>query len=206
MKFIKTKRKLRCLYSTLDNWAKLNSLIGRRWMQRNNAPWWYNERALLSVLAGAVWQTGGHAFEEYSELKRHTSRPVSGRMGRVDLWFNVGQHEFSAEAKQRWIRFERNTDKTDQFARWMQEAKIDARRRAPDRFTRRRLAIVFGVPFIRPCSKEKLRDRIEWLLQQAETVKADAIACIFPNLKRLPKSDGGMVFPGLIVWIKEVQR
>jgi hypothetical protein len=52
-------------------------------------------------------------------------------------------------------------------------------------------------------------DRIEWLVEQATEIqadiKADAVAWTFPSLHRLP-TDKGLVYPGIIVWIKEVRR
>jgi hypothetical protein len=49
-------------------WITNNKDLVRSW--RGDLPWWYNERASISVLAGAAWGTGGLAFEEYSEDKK----------------------------------------------------------------------------------------------------------------------------------------
>jgi len=66
---------------------------------RKDAPWWYNERASVSLLAGAAWSTDGWAFEEFATRKGRTR---SRRKGRGDLWFKVpsDRHYHMVEAKQ----------------------------------------------------------------------------------------------------------
>lgn len=69
-------------------------------------PWWYNERASLSVLAGAAWTLKNwHALEEFSTKKRHrTLEPGidsgSLRHGRCDLYVQSPSSNFAIEAKQ----------------------------------------------------------------------------------------------------------
>jgi hypothetical protein len=166
-----------------------------------DAPWWYNERALLSVFVGAVWQNGEEAFEEFSELKRR-DRTLSP--GRVDLWFSSGRWEFWAEAKHLEIPITRSRTQTTRINAMMDHAKKDVRKCAPDGFTRR-LALVFCMPYLRPCTPREMNQRLTWLLEQADDIEHDALAWVFPNLKRLPKAYG-WVSPGIIVWIKEVRR
>lgn len=198
---IETNRRLRCLRPILHEWIALNRRLGRQWSRYNDVPWWYNERASLSVFAGAVWLAGEATFEEYSELKRTRKRLCSGR---IALWFSRGQWEFWGEAKFCEIPFTRNAAQVKRINGWMGDAKADVGRCAPDGYTRR-LAIVFGAPYLRPCEPPEMNGRVAWLVDQAREVEHDALAWIFPNMKRLPKAHG-WISPGTIVWIKEVRR
>jgi hypothetical protein len=201
---IKTSLRLRCLRPVLRKWIALNRQLGSRWSKDGDAPWWYNERALISVFAGAVWKSGGYAFEEFSEKKRGKKRPFSGR---VDLAFSARQHEFLAEAKQCWLAANDRSDRIDQVRGVMEKAKADVRRCRPD--GTRHLAIVFGAPYLARHHRAEMGNRIEWLVGQAgeihADIEADAVAWTFPSLRRLP-TDQGWIYPGIIVWIKEVRR
>jgi hypothetical protein len=185
----------------LREWINVNRWLGRRWQLNGDAPWWYNERALVSTFAGAVWLSGGYAFEEYSETKRGKSK--RGFTGRVDLEFSVGPHEFKAEAKQCWPAGTAKRDQTDYITGFMDQARQDVRRCPPGGM--RRLAIVFGVPYLARRLRSEMPERISWLVDQAMQVEADAVAWTFPDLRRVP-TIGGWTYPGIIVWIKEVRR
>ena len=201
---IKTTARLRCLRPVLRKWIALNLDLSARWSRDEDAPWWYNERALISVFAGAVWQSGGYAFEEFSEKKRGKKRPFSGR---IDLEFSAGQHKFLAEVKQCWLAATARRDRTDHVRGFMENAKADVRRCRPD--GTRRIAIVFGAPYLAQHRRAEMDDRIEWLVDQAREIQADieadAVAWTFPSLRH-PPTDQGSVHPGIIVWIKEVRR
>lgn len=79
-----------------------------------DVPYYYNERATLGVLAGAVWlhnPKNNFVLEEYSTEKQ------SGK-GRQDIWFLIddesspGSHSCYAEAKQRDVKLPLNTRKS----------------------------------------------------------------------------------------------
>lgn len=191
-----------CLRKTLYEWVRMNRVMGGRWMKRgNDAPWWYNERASLSVFAGAVWRTGGMAFEEFSELKRKKKRRTPGR---IDLWFSVGRKEFWAEAKGGEVRITPRSRPSARMRELMDQARRDAERLAPDGFTRR-LAVVFLSPYLRPCKRPEIEHRVRSLLDQVRETKPDALAWVFPHLKRLPKIRN-WVSPGIVCVINEVRR
>ena len=158
----------------------------------------------MSVFAGAIWRGGGYVFEEYSELKRRLKQRIRGR---VDLWFSFGSHEFLAEVKHCWLAATARRDQTAKVAEYMDDAKADVRAVHPDGM--RRLAVVFGSPEIRQRHRADMGSHIEWLTTQAADIKdrisADAVAWTFPRLKRFPAS-GGFVYPGAVMWIKEVKR
>ena len=103
----KRMRSLRIFNNILDAWIQLNIRYADIWKGKDkDVPWWYNERALLSVLSGAVWlQKGAMAFEEYSTIKKWKprkgakSKPYKGRQ---DIYIRINSHEFIGEAKDVW--------------------------------------------------------------------------------------------------------
>ena len=86
----------------------------------------------------------------------------------------------------------------------MDRARQDVRRCAPEGV--RRLAIVFGVPFISKAHEAVMPDKIDSLMDFALDVDAHAFACVFPNLERYPENGNGFLHPGVMVWIREVKR
>ncbi|WBX91992.1 hypothetical protein [Pseudoxanthomonas mexicana] len=67
---VKTTREFRGLHPLLTAWVELIQDYCRCDDYDDN-PWWYNERASLSTLAGAAWRKPGwYALEEFSTTKR----------------------------------------------------------------------------------------------------------------------------------------
>jgi hypothetical protein len=153
------------------------------------------------VFAGAIWRLGGDAFEEFSEGKRGRRKRVHA--GRVDLRFSVNGNGFKAEVKQCWPSCATRSDPVSLVSRGMEKAKRDVGRCPPTDF--RRLAILFGVPYLKKKSRPELPDRISWTIEQAKLVEADALAWVFPNLPT-PPIMRDYIYPGIIVWVKEVKK
>lgn len=64
-------------------------------------PFFYNERATVSILAGGIWQSNPKnlVLEEAWAEKTRMSGPYTGK---DDVWFQVGRQSCYAEAKQCW--------------------------------------------------------------------------------------------------------
>lgn len=60
--------------------------------------YWYNERATLSTLAGALWLSGSVVLEEY-RTARGAGGPDAGT-GRTDMWCRIADEKYTIEAKQ----------------------------------------------------------------------------------------------------------
>lgn len=200
---ITTNERLRCLRPVLQEWIAINDQLGEEWREFGGAPWWYNERALVSLFAGAIWRKGGKALEEYSEHKRGKQRKASGR---IDLWFAFRNLEYMAEAKQCWLRTLTHSRALQKAIDSMSLAKDDVGSLNPDRM--RRLALVFGAPMIPKRYLHDLPAQIEKMeaVAQDKSIGADAVAWIFPTLAKPPISSDGYICPGIILWIKEVRR
>jgi len=194
------------LHCVLEEWVRLNRLLGKQWAAGGyDLPWWYNERALLSVFSGAIWNTGNLAFEEFSEQKLKGKHKKFGN-GRVDLWFKTSGGEFRAEAKHAEIRITERAKPLTKMRVLMKRAVADAGCNPPDHGNSRRLAIAFGVPCL-PASLETKQQRKQQkgFLEEAMKVKHDAIAYFSPSVTGLPEING-WVCPGIVIWLKLVKR
>jgi len=83
----------------IKQWQKIN----RDYLEDysfTDSLYWYNERANVSCLAGAIWKVGGYALEEYSAIKGKDEK-----YGRIDLYFSVDEIEYLIEAKHEWLHF-----------------------------------------------------------------------------------------------------
>jgi hypothetical protein len=178
------------------------------WRPDGDVPWWYNERASLSILSGAIWLSGGIAFEEYSDSKRRISRRT-GRLltsyaGRVDFYFEISGHEFKGETKFCWPGASTLwRDQTEFMTYSLDEAKRDIRKAHPE--GQRRLAVVFATPFVSERQEKGLKKRIERIVDQVTKLDGDAFAWVFPHIERCI-SESGRLYPGTAVIIKEVKR
>lgn len=93
------------LVPVLEQWVKINRDYIEQSDNRDNY-YWFNERANLSALAGAVWKSGGFASEEYSARKGENNSS-----GRIDLFFQYAKHEVICEAKHDWMYLPQNKSK-----------------------------------------------------------------------------------------------
>jgi hypothetical protein len=191
--------RLRCLRPVLSKWIGHNLLLVRHWEDVHDVPWWYNERASLSVFAGAVWQTGDYAFEEYALNKVREDKPVTGR---VDLEFSIANRTFIAEAKQCWLPNMGQANHANRIKKSIAKATADVRLCRD--MGMRKLAIVFGVPYMDASTPEEEAERVDKFLRQAREIEVDAMAWVFPGPKFQTLLDD-KVYPGVVVWLNEVK-
>jgi len=201
-KYVGTEKSLQQFRPVLNKWIELNELLVRRWSEVGDVPWWYNERASVSVFAGAIWKTGDkddYAFEEYAIEKPLGKKPCAGR---IDMEFSLKGTLFIAEAKQCWMN-PRNAERVNRIKKHLDRAIADVER--CDSHGMRRLGITFGIPCFKETNERQLRGEIARFTDDAQTVEADALAWVFPKLSRLPMADG-LIYPGIAIWIKESGR
>jgi hypothetical protein len=95
-------RSLEWLKPVFEGW---NQAIVRFAEQTGEAPYYYNERANVSLLSVGAFTCGAIALEEYGTQKQ---RGKTQSNGRADLYIGVRERsrfrEINIEAKQRWPR------------------------------------------------------------------------------------------------------
>lgn len=159
------------------------------------AAYWYNERATLSSLAGALWQNPkSKVLEEYT-----TYRSDGGveRYGRADLWWSLAdQVEYVIEAKQFWPLTTKSLTEKASLYLDVAESQCQADRYGGDN----RLAIVFCAPslFEKP-DKEEIA---EWT-EAAASIEADMKA-IYLNTNAPQSPMNNRFYPGVILLGKKV--
>jgi len=135
-----------------------------------DAPWWYNERASVSLLAGAAWLADGWAFEEFAIRKGRTR---SRRKGRGDLWFKVrsDSHYYIVEAKQIYPSIgAKARAPLPIMLDTLHEACDEASEIDEEGMSRpRRIGLVFVVPYVRKL--KEVESRVAEFLKMAKMEK-----------------------------------
>jgi hypothetical protein len=171
----------RRLAPVLGAWVEL---MGDRswWDEDEDAPWWYNERAILSLFAGAVWRSKGWAFEEYSTSKKFLTsrgRGTKAYSGRGDLafWAKDGNYALEARACHPSLSGGGTALKTVRQA--LTEACDDVRRSRYRGYLP--LGIVFAAPSIAASQWQSWPDRWRELREELLTLPwGVAVAWTFP--------------------------
>jgi hypothetical protein len=189
----------------LKKWIAVNKALVKEWDGQRDVPWWYNERADLSVLAGAIWRARGSAFEEYVDAKFEKSRRSKRKrrfLGRVDLFFTYNGTMFIAEAKQCWSGASViNGNPLGRIQKRLQSACDDIKKTKAK--GQKRLAIVFVKPMVRKKHKKEVDRLLQEWTSRIETIDCDAMAWVFPKTARQTKWRE-YLFPGVVVMMKRV--
>jgi hypothetical protein len=195
---------LKAIQPVLAKWQRLNE--NKSWFDFEDAPWWYNERATLSIFAGAVWRCGGWVFEEFSTRKASGLQRgrINYKNGRCDIQFSIGESEFIAEAKQCWPTL----SGTAQNARRTVEIHIAQANQEVQQVPEwgyRRLGIVFVAPRVHVSKQDEIDKYLQAFVKQLVEIKSTTIAWVFPKAARTlrPPSEENTsrdyIFPGVAV-------
>lgn len=211
---IKLKRRglnlgnLSSLKGVLQEWRKLNE--NPIWNEFDSKPWWYNERAVLSLFVGAVWrQPASWAFEEFSTWRYQTRN--LGRKGRADIWFSINDQNFVGEAKQCWPTLSGNA----LTVRKSVENTLDiASREVAEVVERDYDEVGLAMAFVAPCIVEsKLSHLGSYLtdaINEVEKIANVAVAWTFPEYAekmRLPKEHRmyRYIYPGTWLFLRAIE-
>lgn len=208
---------LKGLSPLLESWVSV--VEGYSASVRGDACWWYNERASISILAGAAWRvpTGNWvALEEFSTKKARGERTEDGAhaQGRCDLWIKHGSASFAIEAKQAWQPIgDTVAYPTLEVEKQRDNAWHDAGKLIPQEADHR-LALCFVVPSIAPtnlrgaASDKEKRERVEEMVKAFcqmvfELPEVHAYAASFPEVNQLLTAEDGYVYPGVLAVFRE---
>lgn len=129
----------------LKQWQKIN----RDYLEDSefsDSLYWYNERANISCLAGAIWKLGGYALEEYTATKGKEKK-----YGRIDLYFSIDEIEYIIEAKHQWLHFNTKIKNFNNFEDdikyYLNEATNDCKNSMLNNNINNGIGLVFITPY-----------------------------------------------------------
>lgn len=223
---IKTPGTDRELKSLLTAWVEAVERYVALCEKQDN-PWWLNERASISVLAGAAWSLAGwSALEEYSAHKRIKRTPgeenqETTRNGRADLFIINRKTTYAIEAKQAWQSIGQKSDGTSRSFQKMKDAWNDSADIMGDH-ANRRFAATFIVPSLplldlkaddpeADVDQELLMEYLnDWLGQMGNFArpkgKEPAFAYVFPEVGNRHFNTYTRHFPGVVLVLEERYR
>ncbi|MBZ4336701.1 hypothetical protein [Corallococcus sp. AS-1-12] len=171
---------------------------------KKDCPWWYNERASISQLAGAIWLAGGWAFEEFSETKR--SPEEMDFPGRVDLMFWTGREkngpQFVAEAKSCWLRL-RSKYTVETINHSFNCAIRDSQKVKTYKGRYTKLAIVFIAPLIPVKYHAETKQRLDALIGTMKSRPRTYLAWYFRVAEDTPVHNG-YFYPGVMLGVQPI--
>lgn len=147
-------------------------------------PYAGTERANISLLAGATWQSGGVALEEFTINRGEPGNP---RWGRSDLWIALGNNSLAVEAKQSW-----QVNRGYQNIKQKLKQAVEDVGRVPHQRNTLQLGLVFVTVKISETQAEKkdigdiVRERTQWVKQYGD--EFDMFAEYFPFLHHNERS------------------
>ncbi|MDZ4190740.1 hypothetical protein OF113_14025 [Ectopseudomonas chengduensis] len=210
-----SEREVRAL---LKSWVEM---VERYCTQHENQdnPWWYNERASLSTLAGAAWSSGWSALEEYSSVKRQKA-PADGvehgdtRLGRVDLFvMSPKGTSMTFEAKHAWQRIGPRANRLRYVEKGMKAAWEDSNSLISSHSDRR-----FAATFVAPslalgdiegdnCQELLMKQLNEWLKETGDFTrkggKPPFFAYVFPSIAENSFDFRNRHYPGVVLILEE---
>lgn len=197
----------------LKSWI---AAVERYCNQADDNPWWYNERATLSTLAGAAWTMGWSALEEYVSVKR-LKIAIEGvdhgtlRKGRVDLVLvSPKSTQIAIEAKQAL-----QPVKGYQYVIAAMDAAWKDSNYLLSHHYHRRFAVTFVVPSISSKLLEDENTELQGLLEDwlgkvyeiaMKRGRPIHMAYVFPALRDLPYEHDNRHFPGVVILMEERLR
>ncbi len=210
----------------LSAWIK--AIVRYTSFNKRDNPWWYNERASLSVLAGAAWTLKNwHALEEFSTQKRFRTLELgvdsgSLRHGRCDLYVQSPDTSFAIEAKHTVQSIGARSDGFTFANRALRKAWEDSGDLSKWEADRR-FAVTFIVPSIpltevlgdeageeNVCVRKVERAVNERLTDQlgffGATTKLTDFAFVFPQIGNPNYVQRGRYYPGVVIVFEERQR
>lgn len=177
-----------------------------------NYPWWYKERTLIGVLAGAAWLEGWLVLEEFSTTK---TKDQDENKGRCDLRiFNgrKGDKAFSFEAKHIKDYKNRRFEKMVNIILDKLESAINDAKKLDPKTHGKRLAVCFYCPKIKKedsgISREILNHRISFLKTEFKKRKINIsmIWHFMDNPEKLSRNaESNHYYPGVLFLVKAVR-
>lgn len=151
-----------------------------RWHDEDNLPYWYNERANVSVLAGAAWRAGWVALEEYQSEKRRKGVDSENSTGRNDLYLSTEEKGYCIEAKVCYLDIDHREEIESLITGKLQSAQVDAGKLVGLDEEIETLGLVFAMPWCR-CPNKATEAQINAFIDGVMRLPSPVKAWCFPD-------------------------
>jgi hypothetical protein len=176
---------LQAIKPVLNSWITCTQRYIDVW-EGSDLPYWYNEQANVSILAGAAWKADWTAIEEYQIIKIATEADdKTSVIGRNDLYIADDKNGFCIEAKVAYVPIDNLTAARDWILGKCKLATFEARRLDYDE---PKVGAVFIAPYslANPASPEQIEAFQTMLL----ALPNDALAWVCPtDAQKTPSHD-----------------
>jgi hypothetical protein len=195
----------------LREWIRANAAYVEQ-CEDSDAPWWFNERAALSVVAAAAWLAGGIALEEYTAPKHRTGAKLgsSGERTRCDLFVSFkkdvrvgGNHNFICEAKIIWPKLD-SPKLAQRIHQGIDTVRRDTQRTLNDGYSRR-LGILLISPWMTRGGKDDWREYALRFVEVLKSLDGVAVAWFFAKQPLLWRGRGEY-YPGSALVISPLRK
>ncbi|MFJ2485543.1 hypothetical protein [Pseudomonas sp. NPDC087639] len=157
----------------------------------DDLPYWYNEQANVSILAGAAWRADWTAIEEYQISKIATeANEQTASIGRNDLYIANEEHGFCIEAKVAYVDINEIEKAKKHIAARRDQATGDARRVD---YHEPRLGAVFVAPYSLGSKADE--QQIRAFQQEILTLDSQALAWVSPTKAQKTRSHDNRYYP-----------
>ena len=188
-------KKIKALKPILKRWIEINQEYCDAYPGKD-CPYWYNERAAVSILAGAVWKSGGLALEEFNSNKKYGR---SLYLGRADLWFSFGKkrQDYLIEAK--YDRFSLLSNFSKLGKRIINNVKlalVDAKNSKEEASLM--LGVTFLVPYIPPSAQDNEKKMLADFLRLLKGMQMNLLA-VYVNPYVMKDEEYGYSYPCIAI-------
>jgi len=163
-------------------------------VMEDDVPYWHNERADVSILAGAVWRRGGICLEEPATRK---ARGRSKRPGRADLLFALDGRYYVGEAKRTGATLG-SCEAVQRVQNCLESACQDVRRYQEDADVLR-LGIAFVVPHLVESRVDCCASLVKGFLDSLSDIAMDFAAWTFPKIEPAVHTWKRYLHPGVVL-------
>lgn len=203
-----TNEKLEPLRPVLDAW--INCIIQYvELFDGGDLPYWFNERANVSILSAAAWKAGMVALEEFPSNKVPQSsedeetnsalrKEMNAKKGRCDLYLANSDLEFFVEAK---VDYPNITSTSDCFRQGLSYIAQDRRNVGSQNSIH--LSALFCAPFSfkQRASEQEISNHLSLALQEP----MDAHAWVIPSKAQETASHNDSYYPMVSLFLKVVR-
>lgn len=193
-------RKFETLRLLLDKWIEIHKDYSE--IDDEDSLYWYNERANLSVLAGAAYRCNEFSLEEVRVDKEHGGDKWRGR---CDLIFTWKKKDYAVESKQTTVSLgDRAKNASTYIKKSLGDAKWDAV--GVKTVAHEHIGLVFAIPYIPEEQAEDTERLLERFIDEIDEVDYDLMAYVFPDSYRLLENTDGELYPGIVLFGRVPRR